>query len=193
MTTRLSYASLRGALALLLALLLTATGFVVARRVAGKDNAQLLATAVDLIRSDTAQTTCSALNDCVDPTSRYFLFVFFSPRDCPICLYETSILDSLYREFRRDDLEIIGVMQEASREEARRFAYASTISYALYTHPRRLDKYIENPRPTPFNKPMTVLFSRSGAVLETAVAGLTVQSHWDLVARIRNRVRGDDP
>lgn len=143
---------------------------------------------LNLLRADREGLVCADGTRCAVRNADYTLLVFFSLRDCPISLYDTVVLDSLYRTVPPSRLSIVGVGYDLTREEARALATSSGITYPLYLRPDRLERYIANPRPNPGNKPIKLLVSRGGAVVSQTTARTTVEWLRADAERIRARV-----
>jgi peroxiredoxin len=164
-----------------------ALAFTASFAVAGPSRAARLHRLEAAIRQDPAHTVCMAAPACMARDPDYTLLVFFSAEDCAVCLYDTAILDSLYRAVPRERLNVIGIASGYTPDEARRFARASGISYPLYVAPERLADLIRDPRPPKANKPEKVLLDRNGAVLGTWRSRTTVSWHSDDMRWIRAR------
>ena len=124
--------------ALALALVAFAASFALAR----PSPEESLNGALRLVEADTANTVCLAGGDCLAADAEYTLLVFFSASDCPPSLYETALLDELYRAVPRARLNVVGVAYGMTADEARHFAVASRIHYPLYVHPARLERFV---------------------------------------------------
>jgi peroxiredoxin len=147
-----------------------------------------VAGALALVSADPARTVCLGDAPCLDADAAHTLFVFFSPRDCAVGLYETAVLEQAYRAAPRGRLNVVGVTTELTREQAAKFARASGITYPLYLDDGSLGRYVRNPKGTR-NRPVSLLVDRRGRVLETLAAGNTVRAHRERAAALARRVR----
>ncbi|HEX5725760.1 MAG TPA: hypothetical protein VFX98_09870, partial [Longimicrobiaceae bacterium] len=136
-----------------------------------------LGDALELVRSEPERTVCLGGGPCLDPAAARTLFVFFSPGDCAIGLYEMAVLDEAFRATPRAALNVIGVTSGFTREQAENFVRASGISYPVYLDDGRLGRYLESPKGAQVNRPVSVLLDRGGQVLEVRAAASTVRAH----------------
>lgn len=150
-----------------------------------RDNLQ---SALQLVEADHANTVCLAATDCVSRDADYTLLVFFAVNDCPPSLYQTALLDEAYRAIPRARLNVVGVVSGMTQEEARHFAVASGIHYPLYVHSERMERYIRNPRAKNAIRPVELLVSREGRVVERWTPRSSVLRMREDVRIIRERV-----
>jgi peroxiredoxin len=143
--------------------------------------------ALELVSGEPGRTVCLGAEPCLDPGAAHTLFVFFSPRDCAVGLYETAVLDHAYRAAPRGRLNVVGITSEFTREQAEKFARASGITYPLYLDDGRLERYVRSPKGAS-NRPVSLLVDRRGRVLETFVAASTVRAHHEHAAALARRV-----
>ena len=143
--------------------------------------------ALGLVRGDTGAVVCAGINPCLDPAAAHTLVVFFSPRDCAICLYQTAVVDELYRSVPRSRLNVVGVARDLDVEGARRFVRASRISYPIYVDHSRFERLIADGGASRHRKPVLILLDADGKVLDTHVSGTSVRSHHAYSARIAAR------
>lgn len=148
---------------------------------------QSLDGALRLVASDPARTVCFG-GDCLRADAAHTLLVFFAAGDCAGALHDTAVLEALYREVPREELNVVGVAYGMTLEEARAFAVASGITYPLYTDPARMERFVRNPRAEPTNRPAKVLVRRDGAVLETWDSGTDVAALRADLRRVRARL-----
>lgn len=144
--------------------------------VAPSDAAQV-ERALETVRDDPVNTVCLGGSPCLDAAAGHTLFIFFSDTDCTTSLYETAVLERAYRRVPRHALNVVGVTDGLTRDEAVRFARASGITYPLYLDGPRLKQYVGNPRREGGNRPVSLLLDHGGRVLESSMAGSTVREH----------------
>lgn len=144
--------------------------------------------ALRLVETDAANTVCLAGQDCLSSAAEHTLLVFFSVSDCPPSLYETALLDEVFRAVPRARLNVVGVAYGMTADEARHFAVASRIHYPLYVHPERLERFVRNPRPRGASRPVQVLVDREGRVVGRWTPRSSVEKMREDVRLIRGRV-----
>ncbi|MET0397992.1 MAG: hypothetical protein ABW277_14420 [Longimicrobiaceae bacterium] len=110
-------------------------------------------------------TLCLAGGNCLSPDAERTLFLFVRASDCAGAKYDAAVLEELYRATPRRRLNVVGVVDGMTVEEARAFAVASEITYPLYLGSRGLERFVRNPRPAVGNRPMKLLVDRDGRVL----------------------------
>lgn len=140
------------------------------------------------VASDSAGTVCLAEGACLALDARNTLFIFFRVGDCPGGLYDTVVLEELYRAVPRTTLNVVGVVQGMTTAEARAFASASGITYPLYVHPARLDPYVTSRQPGTGNRPRKVLVDHRGAVAEAWSSVTIVHELREDAERVRQRL-----
>lgn len=96
------------------------------------------------------------------PESKYRLLIFFSPTDCPSCLDEFRVWESLSSGYERSRLQVVGVLTNASLDESRSFMKALKPSFSLYLDN---DKEIERTMGLPHDTPFKVLTDPNGKVV----------------------------
>ncbi|HEU0013106.1 MAG TPA: hypothetical protein VFQ45_05455 [Longimicrobium sp.] len=175
--------------AAVLAVPLFAAAFGTAYLAAAPSRAGRVEDALELVRRGGERTVCLGGEPCIDPGAEHTLFVFFSPRDCAVGLYETAVLDRAYRAVPRRRLNVIGVTSELTRGQAANFARASRISYPVYLDGGALGRHVRSPKGTR-NRPVSVLVDRRGRVLQMWVAASTVAGHEARAASLARRVEG---
>jgi hypothetical protein len=134
-----------------------------------------LSGALAAVLDDPANTVCLGEAPCADPDAAYDLFVFFSRRDCAIGLYQTAVLDEVYRQVPRSRLNVVGVAYDLDRGTAERLARVSGISYPLYLRTDEMESRFGVVRGEGANKPVMVLVDRAGTVVHSATSGGTVE------------------
>lgn len=144
--------------------------------------------ALELVRTDRDNTVCAEEGGCLAGGADYTLFVFFSGQDCSVSLFDTVVLDSVYRANPRSRVDVVGVVYDLSAEEAQAFARSSGISYPVYVRPERLERFVHNPRPAATNKPAKLLVDRDGRVLASYTSRTTVAWHHVDAARMLGNV-----
>ena len=98
-------------------------------------------------------------------TSCNTLVIIFSPGDCPSCLREKSVWESLARSYDASRFQVIGIVIRASAEEADEISKALNVPFALYYDKgNNLKQKSLAPQLTPFK----TLFSRRRGVLLAA-------------------------
>lgn len=167
---------LHSALRFLSALALVAAVFSASYLAAGKPRRVPVEKLLVTVAQDSA-TVCSAAGPCLDRGADYTLLVFFSPGDCPPCLYDTVVLEDLYTETSRERLNVIGIAYGLTVAEARKFAAASGITYPLNTAPAVLERHVRNPRPQGSVRPVKVLLDGEGRTVGSWGSRLTVAAH----------------
>lgn len=145
--------------------------------------------ALELVQRDRGNTICASGTECLSRGAEYTLFVFFSPRDCASSLYDTVVLDSLYRSVPRSKLNVVAVAYDLSPEEASGFADASRISYPIYVSPERIEPYVPKIRPENTNKPVRVLVHRTGRILSTTTSHTAVRYHHEEAGKLWQAIR----
>jgi hypothetical protein len=144
--------------------------------------------ALEVLRADPDNLVCLGQAPCLDPEAEHTLFVFFGAYDCAVGLYQTAVLEQVYRTVPRRSLNVVGVAQGFSARQARKFAVASGISYPIYADPARLDGIVPNPKPTDGNRPVFLLVDRRGRVLQTRTAASHVAGHHADAAALARRL-----
>ena len=170
-------------------LILSAASFAGTSRLSRPSPSEGLRRVLERVESDTAATVCAGRAPCLRADAEYTLLVFFSARDCSISLFDTVVLDSVFRAHPRARLNVVGVGYDLTPAEARAFAASSGISYPIYAAPERLKPFMRNPRPEVGNKPVKVLLSRDGRVARSATSRTTVQRHHQAAARLLGPLR----
>ena len=96
------------------------------------------------------------------PESKYRLLIFFSPTDCPSCLEEFRVWESLSNSYEISRLQVVGILINTSLDESRSFMKALKPSFSLY-----LDngKEIERTMGLPHDTPFKVLTGPDGKVV----------------------------
>lgn len=140
------------------------------------------------VAADTARTVCLGGGECLRAGAAHTLFVFFSAGDCAGALHDTAVLEALYREIPRERLNVVGVAYGMSAGEARAFAVASGITYPLHVDPAGVERYVGSPRAEPTNRPVKVLVTRGGTVLETWSSGTDLAALRADLRRVRARL-----
>ncbi len=166
---------------------LFAAAFGTAYLAAAPSRASRVTDALDLVGADAERTVCLGAGPCLDPRAEHTLFVFFSPRDCAVGLYETAVLDEAFRALPRSRLNVVGVTTGLTREQAENFARASRITYPVYLDAERMGRHVRSPKGWR-NRPVSLLVDRRGRVLQVYVAGSTVHAHRERAAELARRV-----
>jgi hypothetical protein len=162
---------------------LSVASFAGSYQISSASSAEDVTGALNLVESDTSFTVCAGGGPCPVPAADHTLFVFFSGRDCSISLFDTVVLDSLYRA-QRGRLNVVGVAYDLTPAEVHAFAASSRIAYPIYAAPARLERFVHNPRPAVGNKPVKLLLSRDGRVLASYTSRTTVEWHHQDAARV---------
>jgi peroxiredoxin len=82
---------------------------------------------------------------------KYRLFIFFSPTDCPSCLDEFRVWESLSRSYERSRLQVVGILINTSLDESRSFMKALKPSFRLYLdNAKEIERTMGLPHDTPF-------------------------------------------
>jgi len=144
--------------------------------------------ALRLVSADGAHVVCLSAGPCLAPEAAHTLFVFVSGDDCAGALYDTAVLDPLFRGTPREKLNVVGVVRGMSRDEARAFADASGITYPLYLDADRLERLVGNPRKPGGNRPMKVLVDRRGTVVRVWHAAAEMRKQRDDLRRLTAEV-----
>ena len=147
-----------------------------------------LEAALLLVASDSAHVVCRAGTDCLRTDAARTLFVFFDPSDCSGALYDTAVLDEVYRGTPRSALNVVGVAYGMDAGEARAFALASGVTYPLYSNPERLERFVRNPRSELTNRPVKVLVDRDGRVVKQWISEGYVRLVRDDARRLQARL-----
>jgi hypothetical protein len=164
-----------------------AASFAAAHTIALPREGARLEPALRALRSDPAHTVCLGRAPCVDPRAEYTLFLYFSQSDCAGGLYHVAVLERAFRE-AHGRLNVVGVADGFTREEAEKFALASEITYPLYLDADRMRGWVPSPRPARSNRPASVLVDRRGRVVEARISSAAVGPLQEGVAALLRRV-----
>lgn len=148
-----------------------------------------LAPALDALRADPASTVCLGQAPCVDPRAEYTLFVYFAESDCAGGLYYLAALERAFGQ-ARGRLNVVGVADGFTREEAEKFARASEITYPLYVDAARMRRWVPSPKPARSNRPAWALVDSRGRVVESQTSSAAVSPNLEGVAALVRRVSG---
>jgi peroxiredoxin len=98
-------------------------------------------------------------------TSCNTLVIIFAPGDCPSCLKEKRVWESLARSYDAARFQVVGIVVRASAEEAETISKALNVPFPIFYDKRNLLKQMSlAPQVTPFK----VLFARDTGVLLAA-------------------------
>lgn len=90
------------------------------------------------------------------------LLVFMSPVDCPSCLEEVRVWQTLSNSYGNSNLEVVGILVNTSIAESQAFIKAYQPSFTLYLDDQnQIDRYVGLPQKTPFKS----LINSQGKVL----------------------------
>jgi peroxiredoxin len=79
------------------------------------------------------------------------LLIFFSPADCPSCIDEISIWETLANSYKSSILEVIGILVRTNLEESKAFEKAYNPSFSLFwDKDQHIENYVQLPEKTPF-------------------------------------------
>jgi len=85
------------------------------------------------------------------PESEYHLLIFFSPSDCPSCLDEFRVWQSLSNRYQRSGLQVVGILINTSLDESRSFMKSLKPSFSLYLdNGKEIERTMGLPHDTPF-------------------------------------------
>lgn len=143
------------------ALLLSRRGDARAVLVSGPDGSQLRLD-VSALEGQRLSDAVTGREEVIRFDSENTLLVLMSPGDCPNCLRERSVWESLSRGHEASRLRVVGILLRTSPEEALAFARAYRLPFPLYLdRENQLRRVTELPPLTPFK----VLVNSRGEVL----------------------------
>lgn len=161
--------------------------FAGAHAVASPREGVRLAPALEALRTDPARTVCLGRAPCVDPGAEYTLFLYFAESDCAGGLYHVAALERAFGA-ARGRLNVVGVAEGFTREEAAAFARASEITYPLYVDADRMRRWVPSPKGARSNRPASVLVDRRGRVIESRTSSAAVSPNLERVSALLRRV-----
>lgn len=131
---------------------------------------------------------CLAGRDCLSHRAEQTLFVFLRAGDCAGGMYDAAVLQELFQGTPRRQLNVVGVVDGMTPEEARAFAVASGITYPLYLGTAGLRRYVRDPRPAEGNRPMKLLLTADGREVRRWTSVTVASTLRDEARRLRQSV-----
>lgn len=120
-----------------------------------------------------------------EPDSKFTLFIFFTPTDCPSCLREATVWENLFRDRQSLDLSIIGIVDHGSQQEAEALQQQLGTSFPVLFDPQSTLRNVFGIRETPEK----ILVDRQEKVLLTDAGNQTPETQLAFNKTVREMCR----
>jgi peroxiredoxin len=122
-----------------------------------------------------------------DSNSAFTLFIFFSPTDCPVCLQESAIWQSLHHESQQLKLSVIGIADRSSNNEVTKFIKQKGITFPVLFDEKSLLRTTYKVTRTPHK----ILIDSKGSTVLVSPASQTPEQRRAFEKSIRERLAGN--